>query len=110
MLLSDDDECSSKNVVNGSGELLSNRMHKSNNNNHSSRIGDSISDTQISFLTRDCKNSDAKNSFGHNATLSQLLIPSTAEKSEVNAKLVRSSLSNANISHFKNPSANSLKS
>jgi hypothetical protein len=40
-------------------------------------------------------------------TLSQL-ISSTAEKSD--GKLVRSSLSNANISHFKNPSANSLRS
>lgn len=99
MLLSDDDEGSARNVINGSCELLSNRMQK----NPSSRVGDSISDTQISFLTRDCKNSDAKNSVTQ-------LMPSTAEKSEPAGKLVRSSLSNANLSHFKNPSANSLKS
>lgn len=58
MILSDDDEETSlRNVINGSCDLLSNRQMRGIQSNQ----GESINDTQISFLTRDGKQSEAKN-------------------------------------------------
>jgi len=71
MILSDDEEETSlRNVINGSVDILSSRQRGLPSNR-----GDSINDTQISFLTRDGKLSEAKNAGQlqkHNATLSQV--------------------------------------
>lgn len=57
MILSDDEEETSlRNVINGSVDILSSRQRGLPSNR-----GDSINDTQISFLTREGKLSEAKN-------------------------------------------------
>jgi len=57
MILSDDEEeTAQRNVINGSLDKLSSRQRGLPSNR-----GDSINDTQISFLTKDGKLSEAKN-------------------------------------------------